>query len=165
MNPKTKVFIFGKQVRTAAGRFDSFKAWIYRTTRQTLIITAFVSAGGLLFLFGQLYNSNTISVAFAETTVVEAPAPILDRIADCESGNGKAGSASQTLNGQTLIHINAPGLGYDIGVMQINSSWAATATAMGYDLSKEADNKAFGKWLYANKGTSPWASSQKCWSR
>jgi hypothetical protein len=53
----------------------------------------------------QLYNEytapNTVSVAFAETKVVEAPSPTMDEIAACESQGQELNP-----NGQVLININ-----------------------------------------------------------
>jgi hypothetical protein len=65
-------------------------------------------------------------------------------------------------NGQVLIHVNNNGT-VDIGIAQINSIWFATATKLGYDLTKEKDNIAFAEWLYENKGTSAWDSSRANW--
>jgi hypothetical protein len=73
-----KIYYLGPRVD---GRFDSLKAAVRRFVRRSLITAAFVSGGALLFIFGQLYASNNISVAFASTTMVQAPSPILDRSA------------------------------------------------------------------------------------
>jgi hypothetical protein len=97
--------------------------------------------------------------------LVKEDLPILERIADCESGtrlNGKAvkGSASHyDKNGQVLINKTL-----DVGYMQINVAvWGKTATEMGLNLYNESDNKAFGRWLFREKGSSPWFSSEGCW--
>ncbi len=92
MNPKTKVFVNGKQIRTAAGRFDSFKAKCSRAWtlfRNTTYVTAATFA---IFFAGQLYASNNMSVAFAETKVVnvlpekiaDLKAGVINQISDCE---------------------------------------------------------------------------------
>jgi hypothetical protein len=62
-----KIFYNGRRIN---GRFDTFKAAARRFIRKSLIASVVVSAGALLFLFGQLYASNTVSVAFASTTAV-----------------------------------------------------------------------------------------------
>lgn len=108
---------------------------------------------------------DTVEAAIPQTIVVEAPAPILDRIADCESGNkGEAGSASQTKDGQVLIHINNNGT-YDIGKFQINSIHNAEATKLGFNLATEEGNSGYAKYLYQNRGTQDWSSSAHCWQR
>lgn len=85
--------------------------------------------------------------------------PVMQRIEKCES------SASQTgRDGQTTIHVNSDG-SYDTGIFQINSTWNKTATKMGLDLNKQADNEAFAEYLYENVGTQPWYSSAKCWQK
>ena len=93
------------------------------------------------------------------TIVASTTAPVMDRIAKCES-NG-----SQTdKTGQVVLHVNNDNT-VDVGEYQINSVHFKQATQMGYDLTKEADNKAYAMWLYANKGTSDWYSSQSCWDK
>ena len=95
---------------------------------------------------------------------VETPTPIMDRIMDCESGTGdETRYAHPDQERPDLIHINDNGT-HDVGIAQINSIWAKQATELGYNLAVEADNIAFAKRLYANKGTSPWSSSSRCWS-
>lgn len=117
-------------------------------------------------IFSMLISTSKVSATVPETITVEAKAPIMDRIADCESGNGTVGSASQMgKDGQVIIHVNAPGNGFDIGYMQINNSWDAQATKLGFNLYTENGNRAFGAWLYANIGTQPWQSSYHCWAK
>jgi hypothetical protein len=60
------------------------------------------------------------------------------------------------------MHINSNST-IDLGEFQINSVWFALATKLGYDLTKESDNRAFAIYLFTNYGSSPWASSQAKW--
>jgi hypothetical protein len=103
-----------------------------------------------------VYAEKDVVVTLAATTSI----PILDKIVQCESGGSQ-----YDRNGQVLIHANSNGSS-DIGWGQINSAlWGQTATKMGYDLSKEADNQAFTKWLFLNKGSVPWIDSSSCWNK
>lgn len=106
-------------------------------------------------------STTTVTYAEGKTTVIELkPAtPIMDRISSCESGDSQMNK-----HGQLLIHVNANGT-YDIGKYQINSIHEAEATKLGYDLSTEDGNEAYAKFLYANRGTGHWYSSQKCWAK
>lgn len=157
-----------KIVRKANGRFDSLKAKLYRLTHFSLKWTAIFAAVAFTFLIGNLYNQyvqmNTVSVAFADTKTVEAPINILSRIADCESGNGKPGSASQFKNGQVLISINTNNT-VDVGLYQINSIHFKEASALGYDLMTTAGNTAYAKYLFLNRGSGDWLSSAHCWQK
>lgn len=99
-------------------------------------------------------DKEIVKIVEASTTM-----PILDKIMKCESTASQVGK-----DGQVVVHVNKDG-SYDTGIMQINSIWNKTATSMGYDLSKETDNKAFGVWLFLNKGTGPWSSSSACWNK
>lgn len=156
----------GTYKRSKAGRFDSFKTFVRRVVRWTIkwsVISAAVLT--LAAVIGSTYFSSS-TVTYAEKKVeVVVPGPILDRISDCESGNGMAGSASQSSkDGQTVIHINNNGT-YDIGKYQINSIHRAQATKLGFDLFTEAGNKAFAEWMWNNKGTGDWDSSAHCWRK
>lgn len=115
-------------------------------------------------IFSMLISTSKVSATVPETITVEAKAPIMDRIADCESGNGTVGSATQFKNGQVLISINSNGT-YDQGKYQINSIHNKEASALGFNLATEEGNTDYAKYLYANAGTSDWASSQKCWAK
>ena len=85
--------------------------------------------------------------------------PVLDRIAFCESGNKHLDK-----NGQVMLRGNTNKT-VDVGVFQINSVWFSKATELGLDLTKEADNREFAKYLYTTRGTVDWIYSQKCWSK
>lgn len=121
------------------------------------------------FSSGSIYHPQ---VAHGDTVTVEvqADAPVLARIADCESGQrnpktGRAikGTATQyDKNGQVLMRTNSDKT-VDVGYMQINSKNFAEATKLGYDLTKKEDNIAYAKYIYANRGTEPWYSSSSCW--
>ncbi len=160
MTPKTKVFVNGERVRDIKGRFAAKAGKAYRFVKRWTIIGG--TAYALFFFGGLFYSTHDVE---AITTTVEAASPIMDRIADCESGNGKAGSASQYgKSGQVLISVNTNGT-VDIGKFQINSIHNAEATKLGFNLSTEEGNTAYAKYLYSTKGTTDWASSYKCWSK
>lgn len=91
-------------------------------------------------------------------TQPENIAPVLERIAKCESGG------SQFKNGQVVINLNKNGT-YDQGKYQINSIHNADATKHGFNLSTEEGNEGYAKYMYLNLGTGDWASSQTCWKQ
>jgi hypothetical protein len=167
-------FLFRKELlRDVYPHATWFQVQKFRARRSAILIgravvlTATIVTVGAASIFGySIYNGNTVEVAEAQviTQVVEAPAPIMDRIADCESGNGKPGSATQTRNGQVLISINTNGT-YDQGKFQINSIHNKEAASLGDNLATEEGNTAYAHYLYATKGTGDWASSQHCWAR
>ncbi len=132
--------------------------------RKSLILG---TIGGLMVAsasIGALTFSSRVVVA-SEPEVVVAPAPVLDRIADCESGTGKAGSATHFKNGQVVMNANTNGT-IDIGKYQVNLTyWGKKATDLGLDLTKEVDNKKMAEFIYQNYGTGDWSASQKCWYR
>lgn len=148
--------------RRINGRFDSAKSFTKRIVRFTgwsaLVLGSIVIAGKML-------STDTVTVAQAEVVQLPVQAPVLDRIADCESGNGKPRSAMHYKNGQVLLKANTNGT-IDIGKYQVNLTyWGAKATELGLDLTKEADNKKMAEWIYANKGTGDWSASHQCWYR
>ena len=85
--------------------------------------------------------------------------PVLDRIAQCESGNKHFDK-----NGQVMLRGNT-NKSVDVGVFQINSLWFAKATELGLDLTKEKDNREFAVYLYTTRGTEDWVWSKKCWAK
>lgn len=163
MNPNTKMFHNGKEINWK----NQYKkiSWFTRAQRFTLkwtkriAFTAFV-VGMLYGVFTAGSMSTTAQTVFAEREVIKEVevinAPVLDRIAQCESGG------QHRKNGQVIFKANTNG-SVDIGKYQINSIWNQTATKMGLDLTKEEDNKKFAEYLYTNKGTQPWEASAKCW--
>lgn len=155
MNPKTKVYVYNRQIN---GRFSSFKSSVKRIARR---MAQLIGAGALfyvIFMLGAFTWSTSRTEAYTNTIVVQAEAPVLERIAKCESGG------HHFRNGQVVINPNKNGT-VDVGLFQINSIWNKKATEMGLDLTKEADNRKFAEWMYANKGTGDWSASQACWKR
>ena len=153
----------GTYRRTKTGRFDSIKSKARRVLSILKRAAIIGAAGYAVFMVGAFtYSTQTVT---ATTTIQTAPSPVLDRIADCESGNGTKGSASQFKNGQVVMRANTNGT-IDIGKYQVNLTyWGKQATALHLDLTKEADNKAMAEYIYANVGTGPWSSSSNCWNK
>lgn len=156
-----KIYYMNRRIN---GRFDSFKAKVKRFFHAVLVT---IVAGVVLFI---AFTTGAATFSTSRVEAVMTPAlinsPVLDRIADCESGNhGKAGTATHyDRNGQVLMRGNKNGT-VDIGKYQINSVWFAKATALGLDITKEVDNKAMAEWIYLNKGTGDWVYSSDCWKR
>jgi hypothetical protein len=88
--------------------------------------------------------------------------PVLERIAQCESGGSQFDK-----NGQVLMRGNTNGRdSVDVGLFQVNLKYhGAEATKMGLDLTKEADNRAYAKFLYQTRGTVDWEASKHCWNK
>lgn len=103
--------------------------------------------------------------------IIGTPAELLQRIADCESGDGTPGSARQFLkNGKPVKNVNKKGDyagSVDVGWAQINITIHIDEIArMGLDvINSEEDNKAFAMMLYEREGTQPWSASKSCWDR
>jgi len=120
------------------------------------------------FAIGSEFSPKMVYAVNTEVKVVEveSPSPVLERIADCESGDsGKKGTARHfDLSGQVIMRGNTNKT-VDVGKYQINSVWFSQASKLGLDLTKEEDNHAFALWLYKNKGTEDWYASKKCWAR
>lgn len=158
MNPKTKIFYMGRRIN---GQFDSFKMKAKRFFSSLFHWTLVGGMAYLIFMAGAFFYSTNTTEAVVKIVMIDSP--VLERIADCESGNGTKGSASHYEGGQVLMRANKNGT-IDIGKYQVNEHyWGAKATALGLDLTKEADNKKMAEWIYANKGTTDWSASQKCW--
>jgi hypothetical protein len=133
------------------------KAWTWKWTKRVAFALA---TGGILFGAYVLGTANgaTVTATNIITPATEAQlAPVMERIATAESKGHQYGAS-----GQVLIHVNNNGT-VDLGKYQINSIWFSLATKLGYDLTKEKDNEAFALYLYANRGTGPWASSSANW--
>lgn len=127
------------------------------------------------FAWAWLDGQNTVHAEAAENIVVvhkEAlvEAPVMERIADCESGkrvNGKGveGTASQfDANGQVLMRPNANGT-VDVGFYQVNTVWFKQAHDIGADVTSLEGNRKIAMWIYENRGTGDWSSSVNCWQK
>lgn len=156
-----KVFYMGRRLD---GKFDSFKMKMHRLGRFLKILFAAI---GLIMLSGALgaFFFSTSKVTVTTQTVI-APAPVLSRIADCESGNGKPGTATHYGKSGQVLMIANPNATVDVGKYQINLYyWGAKATELGLDLTKEEDNRQMAEYIYSNNGTGDWSASAHCWKR
>ena len=152
------VFVY----RPLTGNSTKWQAFGYHCLnglRRTTMVAIFAVWA---YASGFVWNKVNPVTVYAEKTVVQVvtattTAPVLERIAKCESGG------NQMKNGQVQINVNKNG-SVDIGKYMINLTiWGKTATKMGYDLTKQSDNESFAEWLYLNKGTGDWSASQSCW--
>jgi hypothetical protein len=158
------------QVYPHASRFQVIKFKFFKAVRWLLIRTGIAVAATVVlfgvYMYGQLTTPNLVAI----NNIVAAPveksiAPVMERIFKAESG----GSHISPVTGQVVYNINRNGKSckectLDIGLAQINVDvWGKTATKLGYDLTKEEDNKAFALYIYENYGTDPWYSSAKNW--
>lgn len=152
-------------------RFKRFMAHLVHKTKIALSLIAIASLTGWAVLAGAHLFPQT---AFADRIVEvskQPEFPVFNRILDCESGkrdsNGKAipGSATHyASNGQVISNINTNGT-IDLGIAMINTVNFKEATKLGYDLTKEEDNRAFGLYLFMERGSEPWYSSKACWNK
>jgi len=126
-----------------------------------MIIIGLIAYG--IFQAGAYANPKTIITKAEVIKEVPMKAPILEKIAKCESLTGHYAK-----NGQVAVRANASKThnSVDIGKYQINSYyWGAKATEMGLNLWDEKDNETFAIWLYGEKGSEPWSASKKCWNK
>lgn len=122
-----------------------------------------------LIFGGYFYHSFTaVNVVYAQnnaTGVGIGIAPVLQRIADCESGDGTKGSGSQlNKKGEVITHTNSGG-SVDVGKYQINLSadHIKEIAKLGLNVLTEEGNYAYAQYIYENHGTGDWSSSMKCW--
>jgi len=166
-----RVYFNGERMRDVypyATRWEvcKYKAMIAARKASMIGIVAAAVYGGVKG--DQLFNSNTVAYAQVIKVVQVQPgrAPVMQRIADCESGDhGKRGSARQFMpNGDIVVHYNTDGSS-DVGEWQINQSpeHIKIEARMHFDVLTEAGNEAMATWIYQNEGTGPWKSSQACW--
>ncbi len=103
-------------------------------------------------------TSNSTSTMESYLREEYASTPVLVDIARCESEFRQFDKDGSIIRGR----VNPA----DVGVMQINEFYHAdTARNMGIDIHTVEGNVAFAKYLYAKYGSSPWSSSQPCWSK
>lgn len=83
-------------------------------------------------------------------------APVMVRIAQCESQMRQFDTSGNTLRG-----IANP---KDRGIFQINEFWnLATAQRLGFNIYTVKGNIAMARWMYDHQGTTPWNWSKGCW--
>lgn len=135
-----------------------------------------LASGGLLYTAawaGSTFFPSTVYAVQEREIQVESPAPIMARIAMCESHNShlctKELADIKLCNkgevGQVLLNPNKNDT-VDIGKYQINETyWGAKATELGLNLFDEKDNEKMAYWIYKNRGTTDWSASQRCWNK
>lgn len=175
----TKIFYGNQYVGSMKVTGERFTKWqiyrflIARTVKRTLAVVAIMNIATWLVIGGVSYGQHAVLpvIVQADEVVREVDAPIMERIADCESGtrtkNGTAvkGSAKHfdPNTGQVFTKSN-DNKTVDIGRYMINEFYhGKEATKLGYDLTKEEDNKKMAYYLYATQGTEPWVWSKSCW--
>jgi len=157
----------GKQLRDVyphATRWEVIKWRVQEFLKKVLRLVTVGGLGYACFMAGSYFNPTKVT-AFQEKIIeTEVEAPVLDRIAGCESeGNRKSMGSHLGKDGQVRTNANTNG-SVDIGKYQINQrAWGKKATELGLNLWEEADNEAMAKWIYKNRGTEDWYSSKKCW--
>jgi hypothetical protein len=152
--------------RTGKGRFSSFRSFVRRAWFWTKVSFYAALFGGVFMGIGAVwFSSHTIE---AQTVTQAAPdAPILERIADCESGTGKPGTGTQfRKDGSVVTNANTNGT-VDVGKYQINLNPAhiREMATLGLNPLTEEGNTAYAKFLYENHGTGDWDSSAHCWRK
>ena len=146
-----------KEIYPHATKWQMFKYHVRIFLLRTLVISILLGSIYTAFKVGQS-NQGVVIYTQPEIITVENKAPILDRIAKCESPNGQYDK-----NGQVALNANKDGT-VDIGKYQINNKvWGKKATEMHLNLANEEDNATMAKWIYENRGTEDWYSSKACW--
>ncbi len=74
--------------RTGKGRFSSFRSFVRRVWFWTKVSTSAAAFGALFIGIGAVAFKSDKVEAVNTVTVVQTKAPIMERIADCESGGG-----------------------------------------------------------------------------
>lgn len=166
---KTKVYIG----RDLIGRFTcdgkqytriGYQLHLAKRMAQKSLIASFILVVGAWLVTAGIYiakatiEPNTLyAKEIVEVPIIEIP-PVLERIAQCESGN------THYRHGQVIMNANTNKT-VDIGKYQINSIHSKEATRLGFDLTTEDGNEGYALYLYHNFGTEPWYSSIKCWNK
>ena len=110
-----------------------------------------------------LQNASVTPVAQTLSTEDQVEAyfsdiPVMVEIARCESRMRHYDKNGNVIHGE----IDSG----DIGVMQINERYHRdTAKKLNLEINKLQDNMVYARKLYEREGTTPWASSSKCWAK
>lgn len=153
MNKNTKVYFGDKQLKVVKTR---------KPMSNKMFAVLVVIMLGLICLYMFFPRTNTVVVTKEIEVVKEVTvkAKVLERIAQCESGN-----SHYDKNGQVMLNGNKNGSS-DIGKYQINTRiWGKKATEMGLNLAIESDNETFAQYLFNTYGSEPWIWSRPCWNR
>ncbi len=162
-NKKVKVWYMGKRLRDLYPHATKWEMFTYRLRiffRNLVILGFIVLAFYATYRIGGELNPATIYTKAEVVVEVPIKAPVLERIATCESGG-----SHYDKNGQVQFNANTNG-SVDIGKYQINNkAWGKKATDMKLNLVVEEDNKKMAQYIYETHGTEPWYSSKKCWNK
>ena len=142
-------------------RFAQFKNKVKSFFKKVLFWSIVILAlAGTVQYFRWAYPTEVVVEKVKEVIInQEIKYPVLDRIAECESGNKHYGESGQVLlMGNTNKTV-------DIGRYQINTVWFKKASELGLDLTREEDNYKMAVYIYTNHGTEPWVYSKKCWAK
>lgn len=145
-------------------KYSKFQLWLYQAkhvTKRSIIALAVIC----LVMWGFVAGSKFVpsQVVFASKEVVKevkGKAPVMDRIAKCESGSNHIDPKT----GQVYMLANT-NKSVDVGKYMINTVWHKKAKELGFDITKEVDNEKMAYWIYENMGTEAWYSSKHCWNR
>tara|TARA_B110000503_G_C6996901_1_gene349820 strand:- start:141 stop:665 length:525 start_codon:yes stop_codon:yes gene_type:complete len=173
MENPLKVFWRGKLLRDVYPHATTWQVIKFYTVHR-LIRKLFIVSGILVILATTsiIYSRLNPAIVYTKAEVikeVDTPAPIMDRIADCESGartpTGRAvkGSARHYAKSGQVLMTGNDNHSVDVGKYAINSVWFSKATEMNLDITREADNKTMAYWIYKNRGTQDWYPSFNCW--
>lgn len=148
-----------KNIYPHATAWQLFKYKVSIFFRKLFITIGFIGLIVATFYLGGRLNPATVITQAEVIKEIEIKAPIMAKIAKCESPTG------HWKNGQVSLGANKDG-SVDIGKYQINNKyWGKEATEMGLNLMVEEDNEAFAMWLYKTHGTEPWVWSKPCWNK
>lgn len=159
--------LFNTEVRTGDGRYSSVISWCREASEVLFYSYLWFVLGALTLSLGFGYMpegyeppvTSFVEVVQAEEIEVDPTAPILERIAKCESGGNHFGKSGQVLLSPNTNHT------VDVGRYQINTVWFGKATELGLDITTEEGNYQMALWIFENRGTEDWYSSKHCWSK
>jgi hypothetical protein len=103
-------------------------------------------------------KAKTNSGLESKVKVYFSDAPIMQKIAYCESRNRQFSSDGSSLRG----YVNPR----DVGIFQVTEKYhLAESKKMGIDIHTVDGNMKYARHLYKRQGTQPWSSSRPCWGK
>lgn len=162
MSYTNRIIYNGKEIynRDKRGRFSSIRYKFGKFMKRSLLVMGAISAIGWSVMAGSYLMPVRVYAEREVVREVKGHAPVMDRIAKCESNSNHIDSKT----GQVVMNANANKT-VDIGKYQINSVWFKKATELGLDITKESDNEKMAYWIYENRGTGDWYASSNCWNK